>query len=484
MMSIDLKAIIDKLERNTTDKLNLSYCNIGNEEVKLLATALAINTSVKKCYLFWSNMSDEEAEAIATALSTNKTITELHLSRNKIGKEGAKGIAKALKTNTTLTHLHLFKNNIGDEGTEEIAIGLTRNTSITHLDLSANYIGAIGTIALARGLATNTISLTMLDLRGNNIGAEGVKALAGALLTNTTLAELILSYTEIGDAGLKALAAVLASNTSLSILYLNGMKMSEEIIEAFATALTTNTTLTRLSFNNTNISVELKNKIETLLKRNESYQTLIEKTIEGFENAQQPESLEALQALLEPLRQAQHALDAANYAKNGLGYKKINIIIYVLEAQIALYHNAENVAVEKLTSVNKNEPYFDIAQDGLLSIAQHQLYVLYTPNETIEQRNERFNTVLKTLSHIDDNNSFKASLIRIIEGSKLLRQRLKADLVRPRTSEEMAKIRTKGTQECPALYCNHWQRPSNTDARHRSKTLFSSRSQKVSSMQN
>ena len=201
-------------------------------------------------------------------------------------------------------------------------------------------------------------------------------------------------------------------------------------------------------------------QINTLLSRNKGYQEIIESAINGFENAAQPDSLEDLQKSLESLRGARDSLDIASYPKDVIGYQKIDLAIKLLEAFSALNQGLYNIALDKMSSVKSGQPYFEIAQEGLIELFSAQLSSLHKTNETKEEAETRFNIVQKTLDCLDDNNPLKENLSTILESGRTRRKRVEADLKKPRNPEETSAIKEKGTQECPALFCYSWEKSS------------------------
>jgi hypothetical protein len=167
--SADYKAVcaamkarqLDRVKRliHNKTKLNLVWQNIGYEDVKLLAGALAHNTS----------------------------LTLLNLSLNKIGADGAKALANALLVKTSLTTLDVSNCRIGDDGAKALAGALAHNTSLTELNLNDNRIGADGMTALCDAMRWNA-NITDLNLNNNLDSAQCQQ-----------LKQQISAYTEVGD---------------------------------------------------------------------------------------------------------------------------------------------------------------------------------------------------------------------------------------------------------------------------------------------
>ena len=76
-------------------------------EVRELAGALAVNTTLTKLHLAGNKIRSKGAAAIAHVLEVNKALIFLDLRFNRIGGKGARKIAKALQVNHVLTTLRL-----------------------------------------------------------------------------------------------------------------------------------------------------------------------------------------------------------------------------------------------------------------------------------------------------------------------------------------------------------------------------------------
>jgi hypothetical protein len=103
-------------------ELGLHYGKIKGDKSKLRAVCDLIANNITtskwtngKLYLNDNNLGPEEGKAIAAALAKNTTLKEIYLNRNGLGPEGGKAIAAALAKNTTLTRIYLEYNNLTDE---------------------------------------------------------------------------------------------------------------------------------------------------------------------------------------------------------------------------------------------------------------------------------------------------------------------------------------------------------------------------------
>jgi hypothetical protein len=112
------------------EKLDLSFCKLGTEEVGIFAHVFLTNQNLKSLVLRNNYIGDAGAIELAVALRQNNTLELLDLGSNQIGSNGASALADALVVNDALKDLDLFKNSIGDDGATSIAEMLTRHESI------------------------------------------------------------------------------------------------------------------------------------------------------------------------------------------------------------------------------------------------------------------------------------------------------------------------------------------------------------------
>jgi len=187
---------------SNAEKVRELICtSTARDSAEELKTYLSNITNID---LYDINIGDERVKVLAVALAKNTTITTINLSANRIGTEGTKSLAVALAKNTTITNINLSDNNIGAEGTKSLGAALAKNTTITNINLSDNDIGAEGAKSLADALATNT-TITTIDLGDNDIGPEGAKSLVDTLVSNTTITTITLPKRIFRDESCRAL---------------------------------------------------------------------------------------------------------------------------------------------------------------------------------------------------------------------------------------------------------------------------------------
>ena len=194
-------------------------------------------------------ITQEQISLLATALARNKFLQILDFSNNFIGSHGVKVLAKALEKNQVLHTLYLRSSEAGDEGTIALANALKRNDSLKNLYLGNNKIGPAGVEAMANVLSSNS-TLEILSFRTNDVGNSICKVLANNLEINATLKTLNLANTNIGDEGAFSLLNILNINTNLIDIKLNYNEIeSSEILEKVSKRLKYNSSQNIVAIN-------------------------------------------------------------------------------------------------------------------------------------------------------------------------------------------------------------------------------------------
>ena len=103
--------MLNKLSANETPaEYSCSGMELGGARIRILASQIAYNTSLKNMHMARCDIKDDEGIEIAKLLYNNKTVRKLELEGNNLGPKTAKELAKALKYNKTLHYLDLESN--------------------------------------------------------------------------------------------------------------------------------------------------------------------------------------------------------------------------------------------------------------------------------------------------------------------------------------------------------------------------------------
>lgn len=157
-----------------------------------------------------SEMSEAEVRELAGALAVNTTLTMLYLGHNALGKKGGRAMGEALAVNTTLTQLGLSYNKIGSTGASAISQALEVNKALTDLDLRDNRIRGKGARKMAKALQVNHV-LTTLRLEGQGLDERLLGEVHRFVAVNGALDSKVL-------AGMMSMHARLGAESGLRVL--------------------------------------------------------------------------------------------------------------------------------------------------------------------------------------------------------------------------------------------------------------------------
>ena len=118
------------------------------------------------------------------------------LSWNRMTTVNIKPIAEALAVNTTLQELDLSWNGLGSEGVAVLADAMSKNTCLRQLHVGSCGAGPAAAVRIAKGLRENCGSLEVLTLQNNPLGQKGGEAVAAEV--NAKPLEMMPSVNLIG----------------------------------------------------------------------------------------------------------------------------------------------------------------------------------------------------------------------------------------------------------------------------------------------
>jgi len=194
-----LDQIRDVLTRNVSNP-HITTCGIDQlcgARLRLLAQALANNTSCMSMDLNRKGLNDEDGQNIAACLESNEYLQKLELEGNNLGVKVAEALGETLKKNNCLRSLNLESNNLTASGNDQkgiirLAEALMVNTSLRVLMLSKNGINAQAGEYFVKGIESNEM-LTLVDLSGNDpsLSVEQLRRIDAAVQRNRERASAI-----------------------------------------------------------------------------------------------------------------------------------------------------------------------------------------------------------------------------------------------------------------------------------------------------
>ena len=233
--------------------LDLRNDNLSNGVVHI-SEILIHSNCFKTLNISDCDIDDQGMKSLASALEMNGSLEELNLRGNvAITGIGLMALGESLKRNRILKTLNISECCIDDHGMKSLASALEMNGSLEELNLRWNdAITGVGYLALGESLK-RIRGLKTLNISDCDIDDQGVKSLASALEMNGSLEELNLSQNyarqnyAVTGVGLMSLGESLKRNRGLKTLMLNGLlNISERNWKQFIACLRENNDLTKL----------------------------------------------------------------------------------------------------------------------------------------------------------------------------------------------------------------------------------------------
>ena len=134
MANAAISNVLKEIE-DGNDRIDLSNCELNDDDVGHLCEALLDNSTVTYLGLSGNGIGDEATRVIADMLKSNSAISTLDLNVNNIGDDGALYLSQALRVNDTLAELFLYGNQISVVGDNHLLYGLQENSTVSFIDL-------------------------------------------------------------------------------------------------------------------------------------------------------------------------------------------------------------------------------------------------------------------------------------------------------------------------------------------------------------
>ena len=210
--------------------LDLLNCGLLDQGIRILADALAENSTLKHLYLNANGITPVGLAYICEYFKKGKSeLQTLFLGCNRIGNEGAMIFADCLRHAPKLVRINLASSRIGAEGMASLTEALISHNGIQMLDL---------------GYSRSTVDLGEL---GNQIEDEGAILLSKYLQSTDSLISLNITHNHITQRGMKALVEAVKANKSLvSLDYVQyGVSLNEFTLIEMRQSLERNRSLMR-----------------------------------------------------------------------------------------------------------------------------------------------------------------------------------------------------------------------------------------------
>ncbi|XP_073700444.1 uncharacterized protein [Garra rufa] len=237
-------------------ELNLSECELGDTQVKLLTALLQDkHCKLNTLQLCDCGLTEESCSALATVLRLSPSLKELDMSNNNLQDSGVKKLGLE-NTNCTLEKLRLSNCSITEEGYKALASALRSNPShLIELDLTGNDPGQSGVKELSDLLHNEHFHLKTIRFLKSAAALEACNHLTKVLGTSPLLLkELDLSKDKLGYLNGEMLSALLMdSHSKVEKMKLNNCELNEKSCSVLATVLSSKTILKEMNLNNSHL---------------------------------------------------------------------------------------------------------------------------------------------------------------------------------------------------------------------------------------
>ena len=169
------------------------------------------------------NITDQQAEMIGAALTAIVSLTKLDLSHTTFNSYKATKIISALKNVTSLKEFKVNNNDIDDGAADLLTTVISNNSLIQEINLSHNKLSYTGVLSITKSVSRD---IKIFDISGNFITTDTVADLATALSKFPVLQKLNISQNLLTLTNVLTIAQALRSHPTLQCLDLSSNDVS------------------------------------------------------------------------------------------------------------------------------------------------------------------------------------------------------------------------------------------------------------------
>ena len=184
--------------------LNISGCKLHEHEINYVLTSLRSfkylkSLNFQSCYFNHVSAS----QWLPDVIIRNKMLQYLNLNKCNLQEEGLIAIATALQVTTTLRHLSLNCNHMTNAASQKIALAVSNNCKLELLALSGCIMKDTesGLMAISQAMCKIS-SLKHLNLSHNNITDKAATVIASAIANNSTMQCIDFSFCTWQETGI------------------------------------------------------------------------------------------------------------------------------------------------------------------------------------------------------------------------------------------------------------------------------------------
>lgn len=181
-------------------QLNYAGTPVGSQEAIVLGAFIQGRKDLTGIELSACNLGDQEAELILSSLTHHTQLQYLNLGINEASQRTASRLSQLIPHNRKLHYLDLHNNHFTDASLTLILENLKGHPHISYLDLSFNTFHNSSLESL-KGVVRERGSLKQLAISGIGLTALKAASLLAAISHHTSITELSLSYNNLSSLG-------------------------------------------------------------------------------------------------------------------------------------------------------------------------------------------------------------------------------------------------------------------------------------------
>ena len=199
------------------EDLDLSRCEIQKFAFPTIIIALQKIHHLKYLYLNANTIVYEEATGIATVVSKNPFLEKVDLSNCNLTEEEMKAFLLSLKSHNSLKHFDISSNTITNHVVNDIVDVIDSSTQLTYLNISDTDIQEYGILKIFKAVQRiNT--LKCIKLCNCTISDRAAKDIADAISVNCMMEELVFTNNDFCEGGITLIFDVLEKIHTLKCL--------------------------------------------------------------------------------------------------------------------------------------------------------------------------------------------------------------------------------------------------------------------------
>ena len=226
-------------------QLKLQSIDLSEEHLINLSDAVKCSTSLEHLEISDCRLTDKGMQLLSDGVRFAEKLQYLELFYTGVQTQGLRHLSEAVKSSTSLSHLNLKYEQLTDDAMKYLGTTIGTSSSLKHLGLERCRLTMEGVVHLSGGIKRSH-SLNHLTIAGNVVTEEGMRHLSEAVKHSTSLCGLELAYNSLTDVGMKYLGLAVRSSACLSQLILRSNPITVEGIKYLCQGIRTSSCLKHL----------------------------------------------------------------------------------------------------------------------------------------------------------------------------------------------------------------------------------------------